>query len=125
MTARPIETVVSPLLSDAPPAPSRRPVASEELILGIEALRHAVRTQPAGQWYLTTASKVMRGTGDYDRVRAKTAGYNWTFTAEALDCLVAEGLLCRPDGIRYVPTAAARRTWPAVDPDFGARIGGV
>ena len=106
------ETVMSVLLSD-PESSSAAPVASEECVLGIDALRHAIRTQPTEEWYLAAASKAMYGTNDYDRVRAKTGGYNWTFTAEALDALAFEGLLHRPDGIRYMPTAAARRTWPA------------
>lgn len=106
-----IETVVSPLLTD-PSSPSGTPVAAKEFALGIDALRHAIRTVPAEEWYLTTASRVMYGTRDYDRVRAKTAGYNWTVTIEMLNKLVKEGLLHRPDGIRYVPTAGARRTWP-------------
>lgn len=106
-----IETVVSPLLTD-PNSPSDRPIAAEEFALGIDALRHAIRTVPAEEWYLTTASRVMYGTSDYDRVRVKTAGYNWTFTTQMLDKLVKEGLLHRPDGIRYVPAAGARRTWP-------------
>lgn len=104
------ETVVSPLLTD-PSSSSGKPVATEERLLGIDLLRQAVRTQPMEDWYLVAASRVMYGTRDYDRVRAKTDGYNWTFTIQMLNRLVKEGLLSR-DGIRYVPTVGARRTWP-------------
>jgi hypothetical protein len=86
--------------------------AEEQHATGIDALRHAVRTAPKEHWHLVAASKAMYGTPDYDRVRARTGGYNWTFTGDRLDDLVREGWLHRPDGIDYVPTDAAKSTWP-------------
>lgn len=119
--ARTEKRIVSALLSD-PKSSGTVPSAAEERVLGIDVLRQAVRTQPAEEWCLTTASRVMYGTRDYDRVRAKTAGFNWTFTIQMLDKLVKEGLLHRPDRIRYVPTAGARRTWP-ICPDLAGAGG--
>lgn len=84
----------------------------EQHAIAIDALRHAVRTVPMESWPLVDASKAMYGTRDYDTVRAGTYGFNWTFTAARLADLLHEGWLHRPDGVCYVPTEAARGTWP-------------
>lgn len=90
---------------------------TEQHSVGIDALRHAIRTQPIESWYLVLASKAMYGTRDYDHVRKQSyGGFNWEWTIKQLDALVIEGWLHRPDGVQYVPTAAARSTWPAERP---------
>jgi hypothetical protein len=77
----------------------------------IDRLREAVRTIPIEDWYLVRARAVMRDAADY-RATNSEGLYSWDFTIRQLDDLMREGWLHRPDGVRYVPTEAARSTWP-------------
>lgn len=81
----------------------------------IDRLREAIRTIPVESWYLVLARKVMTDAVDY-RPTTSEGLYSWDFTIRQLDALEREGWLHRPDGVRYVPTDAARSTWPAAAP---------
>lgn len=76
----------------------------------IDRLREAVRTIPCENWYLVLAHNVMRDAADY-RATNSEGLYSWDFAIRQLDALVSEGWLHRPDGVRYLPTEAARSTW--------------
>ena len=80
--------------------------------IGVDALRHAVRTQPMNTWGLIAAANVMRQCRDFQQIRMRNGLYSWSGTQGLLDSLVQEGWLHRPDGVHYVPTEAARSTWP-------------
>jgi hypothetical protein len=87
----------------------------------IDRLREAVRTIPTGKegWYLIDAMKIMLGARDhqsvpgaYDRRPLNRDGlHSWDFTIKQLDALVTEGWLAKTNGY-YLPTDAAKNTWP-------------
>jgi hypothetical protein len=84
----------------------------EQHDISIDALRHAVRTIPTTSWTLYDAKAVMRHCSDFRRIWIRNGLYSLRGIQDQLDRLVAEGWLCRPDGVHYVPTEAARGTWP-------------
>lgn len=76
-----------------------------------DRLREAVRTVPAESWYLALACNVIRDAIDYRPTNSEGL-HSWDFTIAQLEALEREGWLHRPDHVRFLPTDAAKNTWP-------------
>ncbi|MGW3196271.1 hypothetical protein ACWDBD_17130 [Streptomyces sp. NPDC001118] len=77
----------------------------------IDRLREAIRTIPTESWYLVLAHTVMKDATDYRPTNSEGLT-SWDFTIRQLEALEREGWLHRPDRVRYLPTDAAKNTWP-------------